>query len=56
MNNSNSVWQQELERRAKIYDDLDACDAWEGRMGAADYISLLLLTGLLVVGFWVWGH
>lgn len=56
MNNSNSAWQQELERRAKIYEDLDAHDAWEGRMGAADYVSLFLLTGLLVVGFWLWGN
>lgn len=56
MNNPNSAWQQELERRAKLYDDLNARNAWEGRMRAADYISLLLLTGLLVGGFWVWGH
>ena len=56
MKNFNGAWQQEIERRAKIYEDLDARNAWEGRMGAADYISLLLLSGLLVVGFWASGN
>lgn len=56
MDRTNDTWQREIERRAKHYDDLDVRDAWEGRMSAADYLGILLLTALLVVGFWVWGH
>ncbi|MBT9246075.1 hypothetical protein KM031_17855 (plasmid) [Gemmobacter fulvus] len=56
MDRTDEAWQREIERRASHYDDLDARAAWEGRMGAVDYLAIVLLTALLVVGFWVWGH
>ena len=56
MDHTDNAWQTEIERRARHYDDLDARDAWEGRMGATDYLGMFVLTAVLVVGFWVWGH
>ena len=56
MDRTTDAWQHEIERRARHYDDLDARGAWEGRMGATDYVGLLVLTVALVVGFWAWGH
>lgn len=56
MDRIDDAWQLEIERRARHYDDLDARGAWEGRMGASDYVGLLVLTVALVAGFWAWGH
>ncbi|MGB8811819.1 MAG: hypothetical protein WCC57_01400 [Paracoccaceae bacterium] len=56
MNDQDKAWQAEIDRRAKIYDDIDARDAWQGRMGATDYLGLLALSVVLVAGFWIWGN
>ena len=45
---------QELRRRIAVYDDLEASGQWQGKMSGADYLGLLLLTVLLVAGFWIW--
>lgn len=45
---------QELRRRIAVYDDLEASGGWQGRMSGADYLGLLVLTLVLVAGFWIW--
>lgn len=55
MSETDELWAQELKRRIKIFDEIEANDSWQGRMTAADYLAMLGLTVLLVVGFWVWG-
>ena len=55
MDSNDHAWQAEIDRRAALYDDLDARGAWQGAMRASDYLALLALTVALVVGFWVWG-
>lgn len=55
MTEMDKFWAQELQRRIAIYDDIEAKGNWQGRMASADYLGLLVLTALLVVGFWIWG-
>lgn len=56
MDDTDKAWLSEIDRRAKIYDDIEARGAWQGGMSAADYLGLLALSLLLVAGFWIWGH
>jgi hypothetical protein len=55
MNNTDKAWQDEIGRRARAYDDIEAKGAWQGRLAATDYLGLLVLVAGLVVGFWIWG-
>jgi len=55
MEHNDIAWQSELARRARIYEDSEAGDRFEGRMTALDYSGLTLLTMVLVIGFWIWG-
>ncbi|MGE0280897.1 MAG: hypothetical protein AB7P20_09855 [Rhizobiaceae bacterium] len=55
MNQQDSGWQRELDRRARIYEDIEAGDRWEGTMSRLDYAGLAALTVVLVVTFWIWG-
>jgi len=47
-------WAQELQRRITVYDECEARSHWPGKMTAADYVGLAVLTIVLVVGFTVW--
>ena len=49
------VWQNELARRARIYEDIEAGHRFEGTMGVLDYAGMTALTLVLVVAFWIWG-
>jgi len=49
------AWQKELERRARIYEDIEAGGRFEGVLTTLDYAGLAVLTLVLVVGFWIWG-
>jgi hypothetical protein len=49
------AWQKELERRARIYEDIEAGGRFEGVMTTLDYACMAALTLVLVVGFWIWG-
>ena len=49
------AWQKELERRARIYEDIEAGGRFEGVLTTLDYAGLAALTLVLVVGFWIWG-
>lgn len=55
MTEMDKSWAQELQRRIGIYDEIEAKDAWSGRMTATDYLSILALAAALVAGFWAWG-
>jgi hypothetical protein len=55
MENTDIDWQNELERRARIYDDIAAADRFEGTMTVLDYMAMTALTLVLAVGFWIWG-
>ncbi|WP_255011328.1 hypothetical protein [Roseovarius sp. M141] len=55
MQKANHSWQDEIDRRAKHYAEIDARNGWQGWMKAADYLGLLTLVLVLVVGFWIWG-
>lgn len=52
---SHTAWERELDRRARIYEDIEAGDRWEGLLTSLDYASVALLTVALVCGFWIWG-
>ncbi len=49
------AWQNELGRRARIYEDIDAGHRFEGTMTVVDYACITALTLVLVLGFWFWG-
>lgn len=55
MNELDIAWQRELDRRARIYEDIEAGDRWEGLMSRLDYAAVAVLTVALVCGFWTWG-
>lgn len=55
MSETDKAWAQELQRRIDVYDEIEAKAGWQGRMTGADYLGLLVLTALLVAGFWIWG-
>jgi hypothetical protein len=55
MENNDIAWQSELSRRARIYEDIEAGDRFEGTMSTLDYCGMTVLTLVLVVGFWLWG-
>ncbi|RDL50345.1 hypothetical protein BLJAPNOD_01466 [Ensifer sp. M14] len=49
------AWQNELGRRARIYEDIEAGHRFEGTMTVLDYASMTVLTLALVLGSWFWG-
>ncbi len=56
MDDEDQAWQDEIERRARHYNDIAERNGWQGRMTATDYLALVALVGVLVVGFWTWGN
>lgn len=52
---NDTAWQNELARRARIYEDIEAGGRFEGTMSALDYAAVAALTLVLVVAFWLWG-
>ncbi|MFZ1469273.1 MAG: hypothetical protein WAT09_09860 [Paracoccaceae bacterium] len=55
MKDTDIAWQAEIDRRARIYDGIEAQGTWQGRMTTTDYLGLAVLVVGLVVGFWIWG-
>ncbi|MCY1279380.1 hypothetical protein D9M68_564290 [compost metagenome] len=47
---------QELERRIRVYEQLEESKNWPGALNAVDYIAITLMTLVLVVGFYLWGY
>jgi hypothetical protein len=52
---NDTAWQNELARRARIYEDIEAGGRFEGAMSALDYAAVTALTLVLVAAFWIWG-
>lgn len=52
---NDTAWQNELGRRARIYEDIEAGRRFEGTMTVIDYAGMAALTLVLVVAFWIWG-
>lgn len=55
MSSQDIGWQGELDRRARVYEDIEAGQRWEGTMTRLDYAAIVALTVVLVVVFWIWG-
>ncbi|WP_378940964.1 hypothetical protein [Mesorhizobium sp. ANAO-SY3R2] len=55
MSNQDIEWQLELDRRARVYEDIEAGQRWEGTLTGLDYAAVAALTVALVVAFWIWG-
>ncbi|MHA6963279.1 hypothetical protein [Zobellella denitrificans] len=47
---------QELERRIRVYEEMEKNDEWPGALRAADYIAIILMTLVLVIGCYLWGY
>lgn len=47
---------QELERRIRVYEEMERDDHWPGALRATDYIAIILMTLTLVIGCYLWGY
>lgn len=47
---------QDLERRIRVYEEMEKEDEWPGALSATDYVATALMTLVLVVGFCLWGY
>ena len=47
---------QDLERRIRVYEEMEQGEQWPGALSAMDYIAISLMTLVLVVGFYLWGY
>ncbi|WP_171011862.1 hypothetical protein [Pseudomonas sp. 2FE] len=47
---------QELERRIRVYEELENSNDWPGALNATDYTAITLMTLVLVAGFYLWGY
>lgn len=55
MSSQDIAWQGELDRRARVYEDIEAGHRWEGTMTRIDYAAIAAFTVALVTAFWIWG-
>jgi hypothetical protein len=49
-------WERELERRIRIYEQMETTGSWPGRLAAIDYWALAALAVAFTVGPWMWVH
>ena len=47
---------QDLERRIRVYEEMEQANNWPGALSATDYIAITLMTLVLVAGFYFWGY
>lgn len=47
---------QDLERRIRVYEEMEQANNWPGALNAVDYIAITLMTLVLVTGFYLWGY
>ena len=50
------AWEQELERRIRIYEQMEAAGKWPGRLTSLDYLAMAALTVVFTLGPWIWVH
>ncbi len=51
-----SLRAQDLERRIRVYEEMEQANHWPGALSATDYIAITLMTLVLVTGFYLWGY
>lgn len=51
---NDTAWARELERRFKIYDEMEASGDWPGRLGWRDYLAMAALLVIFTAGPWLW--
>ena len=49
-------WERELERRVRVYEEMEASGNWPGRLTAIDYFAITALTVVCILGPWIWVH
>lgn len=47
---------KDLERRIRVYEEMEAKNNWPGALKATDYTAVALITLGLVVTFYIWGY
>lgn len=52
----NSAWEHELERRIRVYEQMEAAGHWPGRLAAIDYLAMAALAVAFTLGPWIWVH
>jgi hypothetical protein len=50
------AWERELERRIRIYEEIDENGDRPGRLTAVDYMALAALMVVFTIGPWMWVH
>ena len=50
------AWEQELERRIRVYEQMEAAGSWPGRLTSLDYLAMAALTAVFTLGPWIWVH
>jgi hypothetical protein len=50
------AWERELERRIRIYEQMEAAGNWPGRLTSIDYLAMAALTVVFILGPWIWVH
>jgi hypothetical protein len=50
------AWERELERRIRIYEQIEDAGDWPGRLKSVDYLAMAALTLVLTLGPWLWVH
>lgn len=48
------AWEQELERRIRIYEQMEATGQFPGRLTSTDYLALAGLAALFIAVPWIW--
>ncbi|NQD92523.1 hypothetical protein HP532_07650 [Pseudomonas sp. CrR25] len=51
-----SVRAQDLERRIRVYEEMEKGEQWPGALSVADCLAITLMTLVLVIGFYLWGY
>ena len=49
-------WEHELERRIRVYEQIEAAGAWPGRLTSIDYLALAALAVAFILVPWIWVH
>jgi hypothetical protein len=50
-----TAWDDEIERRIRVYEELEQNGGIAGRLGMVDYTALVAMVVVLAGGFWAWG-
>lgn len=48
------AWERELERRIRVYEQMEASGHWPGRLAAIDYWAMAAVTAVFTLGPWLW--